>query len=338
MRSAWSVVALAGTWLLGCGGDGAAPTGNGGAGGTPQAGAAGEAGAGGSMTPQGSAGAPGGGSAGAFARDASAEPTDAAATVNTTCNPAPGKALRFDGTLVDLMTGDLGADLPGGDVPRTIELWAKFLGPQSWKAEGSVLETGIAKGGSNKVLGLDLSGYAGSTAEFGPYTNGYSDNNHPNGVFVPNTPATGWIHLSWSYSGNHGVFSFTVDGKEQPVKTQTGAPTMAFAPGIVTLGASQTFGTAGWSGVIDEVRLWSVARTPAEVARDMRVVLRGDEPGLVAYYRLDEGAGSTAEDVAKKPSHRLQVCTDVGPRCAAKNAADPTWVDSDIPGPFTCAR
>jgi len=253
------------------------------------------------------------------------------------CKTAPGKALQFDGTIVDLMTGDLGADLPGGDVPRTIEVWAKYSGAASWTAEHSIMETGLMQGGNNMVFGFDNSGYMGTTAEFGPYTNGYSDNNHPNGVYVMNIPQSGWLHLSWSYTGNHGKLSFTVNGAEHPVTTMAGSPTFNLTPGIVTLGASQTFGTQGWTGVMDEVRLWSVAKTPSEIQRDMKVVLKGTEPGLVAYYRFDEGSGAFTDDVAKKPSHRLSACVAKTTRCAAVNAANPKWVDSDLPGPFTCA-
>jgi len=150
-------------------------------------------------------------------------------------------------------------------------------------------------------------------------------------------PQVGWLHLSWSYTGNHGTFSFTVDGKEQAVKTQGGQPTMAFTQGIVTLGASQTFGTSGWTGVMDEVRLWSVAKTPADILRDMNVVLKGTETGLVAYYRFDEGSGDFTDDVSKKASHRLSTCTATSTRCAAVNAMPPKWVDSDLPSTFTCA-
>jgi len=295
-----------------------ATAGAGGAGGNSAAGAGGVVGVAGASA--GAAGASGGaGGAGGGA-----------------CNTAPGKALKFDGNIVDLMSGDLGADFPGGDVPRTIELWAKFLGSQSWKAEGSMIETGHANGG-DRVLGIDLSGYSGTTAEFGPYTNGFSDNNHPDGVMVPNTPQMGWLHLSFSYTGNHGTFSFTVNGMEYPIKTKTGTPTMNFTQGIVTLGASQSFGTQGWSGVMDEIKLWSVAKTPAEITANMRVVPKGTEPGLVAYYRFDEGSGDFSDDVSKKPSHRLSTCTATSTRCAAANAASPQWVDSDIPGTFTCA-
>jgi len=337
--------AVTGAGGAGTGGSGAGATGDAGSGGTPNggggsggagAGAGGVAGSvggiGGSAGNAGAGGANGGASGTAGANNAGA------GGGSPQCNTAAGKALQFDNSVVDLMSGDLGADFPGGDVPRTIELWAKFLGKQSWKAEGSILETGLAAGGGNKVLGLDLSGYDGTTAEFGPYTNGFSDNNHPNGVYVPNTPESGWLHLAWAYTGNHGTFSFTVNGKEYPVITQGGKPTLDFTPGIVTLGASQTFGTQGWSGVMDEVRLWSVAKTPAEIAANMNVVLTGTEPGLVAYYRFDEGSGDFTDDTSKKPSHRLQSCTSKSTRCAEVNAAKPVWVDSDLPGPFSCAR
>jgi Concanavalin A-like lectin/glucanases superfamily len=317
----------------------AAPAGAAGA--TPSVAAGGESPSGAVPVANGSPanGSPASGSAGAGAMNAGNPSSDAEQDTAAAegCVTAPGGALQFNGTLVDLMSGDLGADFPGGDVPRTIEVWAKFLGPQSWTAEHSMIETGLAQGGQNRVLGIDLSGYAGTTAQFGPYTNGYSDSNNPNGVYVPDTPQAGWLHLSWSYTGNRGTLSFTVNGTEFPVATQAGPPSLNFTPGIVTLAASQTFGTQGWTGVLDEVRLWSVAKTPADIQRDMRVVLRGTEPGLVAYYRFDEGSGTFTDDVSGAPSHRLSVCTAPSTRCAAVNAADPVWVESDLPGPFVCA-
>jgi hypothetical protein len=203
------------------------------------------------------------------------------------------------------------------------------------------METGLAMGGGDRVLGLDNSGYTTGTmtAEFGPYTNGYSDNNHPAGVFVMNIPQIGWVHLSWSYTGSQGTLSFTVNGKEYPVITNAGKPTMNFFPGIVTLGRSQTFGSQGWTGVMDEVRLWSVAKTPAEIAANMKVVLKGTEPGLVAYYRFDEGTGIVVDDVLKNPKHQLTTCSTTSNRCSRVNTNPNTvtWVTSDLPGPFTCA-
>ncbi|HKQ70675.1 MAG TPA: LamG-like jellyroll fold domain-containing protein [Polyangiaceae bacterium] len=325
----------------GAGGDPTTTTsGAGGQGGSTSSGAtsSGSAGSGGTATGAGGKGGAGGsggsgGSGGGGAPDASTEGGSA-------CSTALGTSVAFDGTKIDLLVGDLGADLPGGDVPRTVELWAKFLGISSWTAEKSVIETGLAKGGNNKVLGIDMSGYSGTMGEFGPYTNGFSDNNDPNGVYYT-TPSTGWLHLSWSYSGNHGTLTFTVNGVEQAIKTQGGMPTLALTQGIVTLGASQTFppgDRTGWTGQMDELRLWKVARTPAETLRDMKTILKGDEAGLVAYYHFDEGSGDFADDVSKKPSHRLNSCASAAAPCPAANTATVKWVASDAPGPFTCAK
>ncbi|MEU3064605.1 LamG domain-containing protein [Streptomyces subrutilus] len=50
------------------------------------------------------------------------------------------------------------------------------------------------------------------------------------------------------------------------------------------------------TGVLDEVRIWRRARTAEQIAADFGFRLVGDEPGLAAYYRFDEGTGSTASD------------------------------------------
>ena len=41
-------------------------------------------------------------------------------------------------------------------------------------------------------------------------------------------------------------------------------------------------------GLIDEVRIWNVARSEAEIRSDMNTQLKGNEPGLVAYWKFDE--------------------------------------------------
>ncbi|HKE00586.1 MAG TPA: LamG domain-containing protein, partial [Planctomycetota bacterium] len=50
-------------------------------------------------------------------------------------------------------------------------------------------------------------------------------------------------------------------------------------------------------GSIADVRLWSVARTPAEIAAAMSSALTGAEPGLAACWSLEEGAGSAVGDL-----------------------------------------
>src|SRR5205085_1449442 len=54
-----------------------------------------------------------------------------------------------------------------------------------------------------------------------------------------------------------------------------------------------TGGGAHYKGLIDEVRIWNVARAQGQIAADMNRRLAGSESGLVAYYQFDEQAGAT---------------------------------------------
>lgn len=71
---------------------------------------------------------------------------------------------------------------------------------------------------------------------------------------------------------------------------------------------SLAIGAGGWTlttsvatatyGQIDEVRIWDHARTSEQINRYMKKRLRCPESGLVAYYTLNEGSGSTGADCA----------------------------------------
>lgn len=53
----------------------------------------------------------------------------------------------------------------------------------------------------------------------------------------------------------------------------------------------------GFEGRIDEVRVWGVARSPAEVRAAMRQRVSPDAEGLIAAWSFDEGRGSVAGDL-----------------------------------------
>jgi hypothetical protein len=291
------------------GGGAAGVSGSGGAGG--MAGSGGSAGSGGGVGGTGGAGGSGGG---------------------TACDPSTGKALAFT-QKIDSVAGDLGADLAGGNSPRTVELWAHFTGNTSWQAEHTVIELGRKVSGSNQVFGIDMAGRNGNNGVFDPYTNGIGDND-PTPVMLA---VEGWHHLAWGYDGA-GKFEFVVDGtKVTLAHADAGNGMLSTTQGIITLGGSQGFGADGWEGIMDEVRVWSVFRSEADIKRDMKVKLKGTEAGLVAYYNLDEGTGTSADDIKKTASHKLNFCTAKGGACQDANVQMPTWVASDIPGPFTCA-
>ena len=51
-------------------------------------------------------------------------------------------------------------------------------------------------------------------------------------------------------------------------------------------------------GFIDEVRIWNVARTGAEIRADMNTELAGNEPGLIGYWQFDEATDGIVADVS----------------------------------------
>jgi hypothetical protein len=48
--------------------------------------------------------------------------------------------------------------------------------------------------------------------------------------------------------------------------------------------------------MIEEVRIWNIARTQADIQNNMHHELIGNEPGLVGYWRFNEGSGDTVSD------------------------------------------
>jgi hypothetical protein len=301
-------------------GSGGVATGGGGTGGT----AAGGGGTGG-----------GGGSGGAVA-----------------CDTKLGKAIKFAEKTNDMVAGDLMAEGTLGDKPRTLELWAKFAGANSWTAEQSIIELGKPgqPDNGNNVFGIDMSGRKDAgTGVFGPYTHGCSDNN---GTGAPPAfaaaPDVGWLHLSWSYDPSKAdatkKLEFTVNGDVLPTEFNqakfdlTGGKLVGNT-GYVLLGASQNFGNAGWDGAMDEVRIWTVYRTPQQIKDNMRVIVKPTTPGLLAYYQFNEADAANVKDSTGSAAHKLAACTAAGGACPAQNAAAPTFVDSDIPAPaFTCGQ
>jgi Concanavalin A-like lectin/glucanases superfamily len=322
------------------GSTGTAGTGTAGTG-TAGTGTAGAGTAGGSVgTGGGGAGTAGGGSggmaagAGGTAAGSGGMAGTAGAGGGAACDGKTGKAIAFKSSKIDNVTGDLGTDFVGGNGPRTLEMWAHFLGDQSWAGEHTIIELGRGNAG-NQVFGIDMADRTNATTgKFDPYTNGIGDNDPTPVMAAPE----GWHHLAWSYDGA-GKFQFVVDGVKATIpKPDAGNGMLKTTQGIITLGGSQGFGAQGWEGELDEVRLWTVYRAEADIKRDMKIKLKGTETGLVAYWNLDEGTGTTADDVAKKPSHKLSFCAAKGGACQDANEVAPTWVDSTAPGPFTCAQ
>lgn len=51
-----------------------------------------------------------------------------------------------------------------------------------------------------------------------------------------------------------------------------------------------------FAGKLDEIRIWNRALSQTEIRNNMNKQLTGSEPGLVAYYQMNEGENGTCED------------------------------------------
>ncbi len=152
---------------------------------------------------------------------------------------------------------------------------------------------------SHDIVGKDGSFYlyyTGSGIQMEVYTN------HGNRiVFYPKTGgAFGNININ-EYNHICGVFDSTgvklyLNGIK--VASNAGALGDSITPSTYPL----DFGGRGsyrMNGYMDEIRVWNLPRTDAEVKRDYERVLNGDEYGLVALYHADENNGNWAYDVSK---------------------------------------
>ena len=114
--------------------------------------------------------------------------------------------------------------------------------------------------------------------------------------------AGGWHHVAVTYDGRGGVtaangITIYIDGVSVPLTRQNNASYVAMENWTAPLELGcEIAGFQPFNGGLDEVRLWNVVRTQSQVQATMLSELTGTEPGLVAYWRFNEGAGTTVAD------------------------------------------
>ncbi len=129
-----------------------------------------------------------------------------------------------------------------------------------------------------------------------------------------------WVHVAVTRAKNRGAIALYVNG--QPDATGAGPNTTLDDSATLDIGGDLADGRF-FKGRIREVRAWSVVRTAAEISANINTRLVGNETGLVAYWRLDDGAGIIAADSTdggKNPG-------TLGDADAGADASTrPTWV------------
>ena len=221
--------------------------------------------------------------------DAAFTPRDA--IVDVPCFGA-GSVLSFDRSKSQTVVIP-GAALPLGSSARTIEMWVMSKSPQSnWAPDHTIFEYG----GRNdlQAFGMDFDQF--------PNLELYVIPANLSLYFDSGVVQDRWFHVAATYDGT--TTRAFIDGAEKASKNVGSIATVSSSL-YVGSGVARNYLT----GSIDEVRVWNVVRTQAEIQGSMSVRLAGTEPGLVGYYRLDEATGTIAGD-ATSGGHTAALTND----------------------------
>lgn len=103
-----------------------------------------------------------------------------------------------------------------------------------------------------------------------------------------------WHHVAASFDGS--TLIFWIDGTQDTPLPASGSLRQSVGP--LCVGSYNNFSSNGANGNIDEVRIWNIARSAAQIKEDFHRHLLGSEAGLRAYYTFDEGVGNFSLDLS----------------------------------------
>ena len=147
-----------------------------------------------------------------------------------------------------------------------------------------------------------------------------------NNILGPSTSLVAnnaWLHVAGTFDGV--TAKMYINGVLQSTRTGTASPRNLLNDLIIGAAKHGDIYEYHFKGVLDELRLWNVARSEADIKATMFLSLNGTETGMAACYPFNEGTGQVAGDLtANKNDGRLG-------KLAAADESDPTWVLSDRP-------
>ena len=219
-------------------------------------------------------------------------------------------ALAFSGT--GLHEIDVG-HIPIGGRRYTVEAWIRLTGPRGGGGiVGRHQTTGDAQGT------LDV--FEGRLRFLVNTRDGHHDLRSPFAL-----PQFEWTHVAGVYDG--ATMRIYVNSREVAYRAVEG-PFANSNPGNTRLGGyagSARIASYWFSGELDEIRLWSVDRTPEQLKDAMLLPLE-PQAGLEGYWRFNESGGHTVRDHSGHGRH--------GQLSNRSGTGLPRWV----PGVFSQVR
>ena len=158
----------------------------------------------------------------------------------------------------------------------TMEAWVKYSGSNS---------TIVDKGNYNFLWQLNANSNGN---KMGFYTRNTGAWVYSTGIVPENT----WTHVAITLSA--GTLTYYING----VASGTAAVTFSQDTQPMNIGRQQPTACVcnHFNGSMDELRLWNVVRTQSQLQTNMNSTIPTNSAGLVAYYKFDEGTGTTTAD------------------------------------------
>lgn len=183
-------------------------------------------------------------------------------------------ALEFDGVNDYVnVTRPVGDDFTIEYLVKTTQLgssgsmWYNGVGIVDAEVGGSTNDFGTSLNGSKLAFGIGNSDYTIiSNASINDGT---------------------WKHIAVTRTKSTGAIAIYINGVLDKTGTCSNYGTLN-APSFVRLGGMQT-ATNYFDGALDDIRFWNLVRTQAQIAANMNQELNGDESGLVAYFKCNQG-------------------------------------------------
>lgn len=196
--------------------------------------------------------------------------------------------LDFDGSDDTINFGNI---LSTPFVNFTIEFWCK-----ADAIGGGVVIQLSAGSGENEDENVSFNVNLQSGGEFQLFYEYGSGSNESNTTSSFDLSADTWTHVAVVRDDSTGEAYFYKNGALVETETASNDPT-----GGTSSDANMTIGNNfannnGYNGELAHVRIWNVARSAEDIAYYYSRLVDSTHSGLVGYYKLDEGNGTSAFD------------------------------------------
>ncbi|MCE2790478.1 MAG: hypothetical protein LW630_11285, partial [Saprospiraceae bacterium] len=204
------------------------------------------------------------------------------------------------GSHIKLSGGSSGSSTAGYlSVPNTLsstndftfETWIKLKSYDDWAR--------ILDFGNNSTVNFFFTPSAGGTGNkprFAITVGGIAGEQRLNAS--SKIPLNKWTHVAVVINGTAGVGKMYMDGVEVASNNS-----MTLTPAKMPVTVNNYVGKSQYpdpylNAELDEMRFWSVARTPQQIIESFTTRLPAGTPNLAAYFKFDEGGGGSAESDA----------------------------------------